>query len=122
MQQFQEYNNMSLIQSNETLTPAQQEAINIRNNALRSFNDLKAMQLSPINVMWRNNKKLTPQEICDALGTDAAVAFISHGKLTNFLVELAATLGINYTPALPTKNFTINQDGTVTILDELFSF
>lgn len=68
--------------------------------------------------MWANPDGLTAQEVCDAVGTDAATLIIAHGALTGAVVQAATAGGANPMEfiTLPTYAFTVNPDGTVTVL------
>ena len=81
------------------------------------------MQQSGIRAMWQN-KTLTPQQVCDAYGSEAASLFTFHGILTDALVgmqtaerALQATeeTPVDYGLLWPAKTWTVNNDGTVTI-------
>lgn len=63
------------------------------------------------NTIWSNSNGLTPQEVCDALGTDAGNLFTLAGSLQ--AVVNAAQPGA--LPQAPLKAVTINSDGTVTL-------
>lgn len=65
--------------------------------------------------LW-NDPKLTPQEICDGLGTQAGQLFVLGGKTVAFLTDIDPST-INLLE-MPTKKFTVAPNGTVTILDE----
>jgi hypothetical protein len=57
------------------------------------------------------NPELTPQQMSDAFGTDAATLFVLMSKVSTFMNDVKPnSLNIS-----PTKAFVINQDGTVTI-------
>lgn len=76
-----------------------------------------SQQNDGISILWNNYMGLTPQEVCDALGTDAAKIFRMHSLLTTYLVAVAEVDGISAEVSVPTNAFTANSDGTVTILD-----
>lgn len=79
------------------------------------------MQQQGINEVWRNNFGLTPQQVCDALGSDAASAFDLHSRLTSAIVKIAIAAGVTPDVISPTNKFTVNPDGTVTILNEPYT-
>ena len=112
---------MSLLSEQNTAPSLQEIQVNvarsIRGTALSNYRTLCQMQQQGINEVWRNNFGLTPQEVCDALGTDAASAFILHGKLTESIIAIATAGGVTPDILAPTNNFTLNEDGTVTILE-----
>lgn len=87
----------------------------------RMFDQLIEMQRKSISFVWDHPRGLTPQEVCDALGAEAATAFQIHGLFTQAILDIAAVEGITPDLALPDKAFTVNKDGTVTILDEPYA-
>lgn len=94
-----------------------QVARSIRSTAISNYNSLCQIQQQGINEVWHNNFGLTPQQVCDALGNEAGAAFILHSKLTNAIIEIAIAGGVTPDVLPPTNNFTVNTDGTVTILN-----
>lgn len=83
--------------------------------AQQNYTMLVRLQKEGIAKVWDNPNGLTPQEVCDAAGTDAAQLFTVHGLLTECLIAIATASGIAPDIALPTKAFTKNVDGTVTV-------
>lgn len=94
-----------------------QVADRIKRMAATGFRQLSQIQAQGIQTVWNNPRGLTPQQVCDALGTDAGLIFQMHGQLTDAAVAMATADGLEYTPALPTNAFTVNEDGTVTVLE-----
>lgn len=84
----------------------------------RMFTQLVEMQRKSISFVWDHPRGLTPQEVCDALGTEAGNAFHIHGMFTQAILDIAAVEGVTPDILLPDKAFTVNADGTVTVLDE----
>lgn len=72
-----------------------------------------------LDLVWHNNRGLTPQQVCDELGTSAAATFYAHGLLADFLRALYAVNfpGDTLPLPLPTNAFTAHEDGTVTVLE-----
>lgn len=93
----------------------------IRGMSANTFEQLAHTQKRGIDLVWHNPRGLTPQEVCDGLGTDAGSVFRLHSELTKTLVTVATLDGVDYTPALPTNAYQVNDDGTVTILDEPYT-
>lgn len=62
------------------------------------------------NIVWFS-KDLTPQDVMDALGTDAAQLF----QIASIMRTAANTISPNSIELLPLKPITLNKDGTVTI-------
>lgn len=63
-----------------------------------------------MNDVWEN-PDFTPQEVFNGFGTDASQLFTSAQKL----IEIITLEDPDYVPPSPTKPYTINEDGTVTI-------
>ncbi|TXH18394.1 MAG: hypothetical protein E6R03_02240 [Hyphomicrobiaceae bacterium] len=111
---------MSLLQPEPT--PAtilqKQEAFYKSVKALteNAYRNLSAFQQRGINMLWKSSA-LTPEEAVAALGADAKKIFQLHGILTQALMDMAAVDGTRPQIALPTNAFTLNDDGTVTVLD-----
>lgn len=80
----------------------------------QAYETLKRIQKEGIRMGW-DNPNLTPAEAAEALGADAAKIFTFHGILTGALVQIASLDGLAPDISLPTNEFTLNQDGTVTI-------
>lgn len=85
--------------------------------AAQTYNQLLFIQKQGIDIVWDNPSGLTSQEVCDGLGDKAVKLFEFHGALTEFIAGLASVEGIQPDIKLPTKNFTKNVDGTVTVLE-----
>ena len=102
------------------LTTEQKQAAvasSIKRTAVVNYQQLVRIQKEGIRTVWNNPYGLTPQQVCDALGTDAVKVFDIHGVLTDAIVQIADRDGVTPDVALPKKNFTRNQDGTVTVLE-----
>ena len=67
------------------------------------------------NAVWHNADGLTPQQVCDALGTKAANLFIIAGTMANALYQIDP-VGLGAMVSVPAGyTAAINADGTVTI-------
>ena len=65
--------------------------------------------------VWRNPDGLTPQQVCDGLGTKAGSLFVIAGTLANALYQIDPA-GLGNMISVPAGyNATIHADGTVTI-------
>lgn len=64
-------------------------------------------------LVWKNPGKLTPQQFCDTLGTNAAEFFARAADLASLLAKVKPGAAIPGTPAGYT--LTANPNGTVTI-------
>ena len=103
---------------NRTLEEKQkQTSRQIVNMGQRHYSQLCRMQKEGIDAMWYN-KDLTPQEVAEAVGKDGGVLIAAHGALTSAIVAAATAAGITPDIKLPTKAFTVNLDGTVTVSDK----
>ena len=70
-------------------------------------------------AVWANHEA-TPQQICEALGTEAAKFFAVASDNVRHLATVAATCGLQITDLLPAEvlqspPIKINPDGTVTV-------
>lgn len=63
------------------------------------------------NAVWNNPQGLTPQQVFDSLGTDASQLF----SLSTVLVQTVNTVQPNTLVDSHPYNYTINEDGTVTV-------
>ena len=68
-----------------------------------------------IGLVW-NNLSLTPQEVCDALDGQASQLFIIGGATQQLIAAISPESLARLEK--PKKKFNLNQDGTVTILEE----
>ena len=67
------------------------------------------------NDVWRNADGLTPQQVCDALGTRAGSLFVIAGTMSNALYQIDPT-GLGAMVNVPAGYAaTIHPDGTVTL-------
>ncbi len=113
---------MSLLEETQNNTPTLEQkkasvALRIRNTAKQNYKQICQFQKEGIRTVWENTQGLTPQQVCDATGVDTVKLFNLHGLLTEAVVKIAAADGVAPDILLPTKAFTRNEDGTVTVLD-----
>lgn len=67
------------------------------------------------SIVWNNASGLTPQEVLDAIGTDASDIFNDHAATIGYLASKSASvLALVRMPPEHAK-ITHNQDGTVTV-------
>lgn len=91
---------------------SEQVAKLLKEHVVRTWEQMKYAQSQSFGLLWRH-PSLTPQEVCDALGSSASELFMVGGDLS--------TLILKYDPSFPPENWmppvmpTFNQDGTVTI-------
>lgn len=62
------------------------------------------------SIIWDNPNGLTPQQVMDALGTDAGQVLTIAAAARTFINSLSANAVVG-----PPLEYTINVDGTVTI-------
>lgn len=90
----------------------------IKNLSKQYFFDSIRTQREGIQILWENDH-LTPQEIIDALGSDALKVFQFHGALTDFIQGIAQADGVTVELKKPTNSFTVNLSaGTITVTDK----
>jgi len=79
-----------------------------------TFDKILLAYTNGVQTFW-NNPQATPQEISDALGTDASEVFSLHYKLGELIATVNPDLLSNTASLI--GNFTQNEDGTVTIIE-----
>lgn len=77
-----------------------------------TFDKILVAYTNGAQTFW-NNPQATPQEISDALGTDASEVFSLHYKLGEIIATVNPIFLENTANLI--GNFTQNEDGTVTI-------
>lgn len=110
-----------LTNSGSVLTKEQkqaQTAIEAAKITERAFARMVRVQKEGIDLVWNNPNGLTPQEVCDGFGENAASIFMFHGAVTEAIMTVASMDGIEVNLSFPTNKFTYNEDGTVTVLEE----
>jgi hypothetical protein len=75
------------------------------------FNYLEQEFNNLMQEFWENSAGLTPQQVFDAYGTDAAQWFALANDLANMMNAIVPNT-VDPTPPLP---YTINPDGTVKV-------
>jgi len=83
--------------------------VNITKN---TFDKIKISYSQGVQTFW-NNPKATPQEIAEALGTNASEVFSLHYNLGALIATIDPSFLENTANLI--GNFTQNEDGTVTI-------
>lgn len=91
----------------------------IREFGKQSFQQITHLQTRGIRLLWDDNY-FTPQEIIDALGTDALKLFKMHDILTTAIVNIAEVDGIKPNIALPTNSFT-TLSGSIVVSEEPYT-
>lgn len=82
-----------------------------KNDAIRTFESMVATYERGLASFWSHHR-FTPQEISDAIGTDAGEMFRLHAVLAATIMLADPTAVLTNVDTLGT--FTINEDGTVT--------
>lgn len=96
------------------LDPATSAAQDLIDSTKHAFRQMVRAFEDGTNKFWNNENGATPEHIAEKLGSDAAEIFNLHYKLSLLLSEIRPEL-IQHSLA-KIGNFTINQDGTVTIM------
>ncbi len=109
---------MSLLSSIPSTQVSKEDLLNLKVKRIKEFSRQAYQQLSHIqrqgiDMLW-NDRKLTPQEIIDALGDEALKVFQMHGTLTTAIVDIATADGITPSVVLPTNAFEI-VDGSIVV-------
>lgn len=87
----------------------------LKNQAKNVYDTMVSMFIRTSRMFW-SNPNATPEEISEALGTDAKKLFELHYKLGQFIAEINPS-DISEVSGIIGK-FTINEDGTVTVLSK----
>lgn len=88
-------------------------ANNLKNQAYSTYKNMVDTFNNGAKLFWSNPRGLSPQQISDALGSDARELFELHGKLGTLISSIKPediAEGISLV-----GQFTYNEDGTVTI-------
>lgn len=94
------------------LPPGQGAAERLKQQTRQTFQQLVMAFNQGSRFFWKNNDA-TPQQIADALGTDAREVFQLHGQIGTLLATVKPEA---VAPGLAVVGtFTYNADGTVTI-------
>ena len=88
-------------------------AIGIKLNAYSVLDFLKITHNTNMQIVW-DNQEATPAEILNSLGKDASEIFKLSSALIDFIISIEPT----FQPKVPTKEYIINDDGTVTIVND----
>lgn len=105
---------MSILDNNvQPLTPAEITAKNLKTSTKQTF-QMMVNAFNAGSISFWNNTRATPAEISEALGTDAKEVFELHYALGQLIASVkpeAINRGLSII-----GQFTMNEDGTVTIL------
>lgn len=114
---------MSILTNNPETTEAKQAATKARILAIARavWTDLQIRQHDGMDEFWRNPQGLTPQEVADAFGTDCGKLFAFNSALVEFLTTQGQIGGATPEIRLPSHQFAVNQDGTVSISSQPYT-
>ena len=107
---------MSILDNNPTNSQAISSAQEIVNQTRQTFDQMAQSFNDGAVLFWANPYGVKPSEIVQYLGNSAGEIFRLHYALGQLLLSIkpeSISLGLSLI-----GNFTINQDGTVTILNE----
>jgi hypothetical protein len=105
---------MSILDNIGENSISNQVANRIKNQTRQTFQNMVNSFNEGSKTFWQNPRGLTPTQIAEALGTDAREVFELHyalGQLINNIKPESIQEGWNVI-----GQFTMNEDGTVTIL------
>jgi hypothetical protein len=114
---------MSILTPQTPTEPSKEAKLNmvvnrIKNISANSYNEMLNTQKRGIDILW-NNHEFSPQEIIDALGENAIKVFQYHGALTEYLISLAESEGIEPDVKYPKNAFTIDpKTGKITVTED----
>jgi hypothetical protein len=107
---------MSILDSNNIpnpVPPAKMAANRLINMTRQTYNQMVQSFNQGSQVFWANNMGVSPAEIASELGTDAKEVFELHYKLGQLIATVKPEAIVE--GASLVGNFTMNEDGTVTI-------
>lgn len=85
----------------------------IKQRSTQAFQMLKGTAMSLAQIVWANPEGLTPQEVLDAVGHDAAALFQVSSLVSQILAIATGEAPAAVMP--PGWTYTINPDGTVAV-------
>jgi hypothetical protein len=103
---------MGILIDNQNTETTEDVVNKIKRMNTNLYNMVLIQHTTMFNYVW-NNKKYTAKEILDGFGTDAVTIF----QLSGSLQQMLSLANPNYVPMTPLKEYTINQDGTVTVAE-----
>lgn len=88
-------------------------------NVLNSTQFFLIQRHNELMYMLWHSPDLTPQEVCDGLGTQAGALFVLGGQTVNFLLAIDSSCFSAL--EFPTNNFTVQEDGTVIVSQDPYT-
>jgi hypothetical protein len=111
---------MSILDNNTPPRPEVPKAKMAANRLIRMTKQTYQQMVESFNqgskMFWKNGMGVSPEDIAAELGSDAKEVFELHGKLGQLIASVnseAIAEGVSLV-----GNFTMNEDGTVTVLSE----
>lgn len=101
--------------NNQPVPPAKTAANILLDITKETFNQMADSFNTGSKLFWSNKMGASPQDIANELGSNAAEIFMLHGKLGQLLAEVKPDRVAEGLAVV--GNFTINEDGTVTIIN-----
>ena len=102
---------MSIINISKTVSV--EDIVNkIKQGNTSIYRIVEAVIRNNFHFIWEN-RDFTPKQIIDAFGTDAKDLFILSGTLQALLKQVNP----DYVEQVPTKEFTIEADGKITVAE-----
>lgn len=97
----------------EISTEAKQElaAKRIKRTVIATYGQLQNAQSQLAQAVFANPQGLTPQQVFDALGTEAGELVALNAALISFLSTITGE-AVSFTPPVA---YTISSDGTITV-------
>lgn len=110
---------MSILDGNNepvAVPPAKMAANRLINQARMTYQQMVQAFNQGSQIFWANGMGASPEDIAAELGTDAREVFELHYKLGQLIASVKPEAVVEGTSVI--GNFTMNEDGTVTILSE----
>ena len=113
---------MPILEGPEQQQPTTEQKQTRVNNRIKrlsvdTLNHIKAQHREMMQAVWNNPAGLTPQQVMDAFGSEAAELFQLSDQLLTMLGNVKPDDPYLAEAEAP-YNYTINDDGTVTIGDK----
>lgn len=101
----------------ENLSPARRKYLDYRTRRVLdiiplTLDSMKTLYYQSMSLVWDQEADVGPAEVLENAGTEAAELFSGGASLLNFILQHDPDWD-NY--PVPTHEFTINPDGTVTL-------
>jgi hypothetical protein len=106
-----------VLESNVVDNSPQAQVTAIKRMNFQEYNRRVMFVKRGYDLVW-NNRNATPEQIIEAMGTDAVAMFTNHGNEQIALATLAGQNGLTYTPLAVPAEYTLtpNQDGSISVV------